>query len=76
MALIARKGPQILFFFNRRVYSGDDSTADVVPHAEDGTRDGGHGIGGEVERGQRRGEAGVLHAHLDGDGSLLRLSKP
>ena len=64
--LLREKDHQILFFFNRRVYSGDDSTADVVPHAEDGAGDGGHGIGSEMECGQRRGEARVLHAYLDG----------
>lgn len=42
-----------------------------MPHAEDGARDGGQRIGCEVECCQRRGQAGVLHAHLDADGLPL-----
>ena len=30
------------------VEPGDDGTADVVPHTEDGTGDGGQGIGGKM----------------------------
>ena len=33
------------------VKPGDHRTADIVPHAEDGAGDGGHGIGGKMERG-------------------------
>ena len=54
---------------------GDERTADVVPHAEDGARDGGQGIDSKVYGGEAGGEAGVLHAHLDRDSPLLRLSK-
>ena len=49
----------------------DGSTAQVVPYAEDGSGDGGHRIGGEMERGQRGGQAGILHAHFDGYGTAL-----
>jgi len=36
---------------------GDDGARDVVPHAEDGARDGGEGIGSEMERGQAAGQS-------------------
>ena len=49
------------------IQAGNDGAADVVPHAEDGTRDGGHRIGGEVECSETGGKTRVLHAHLDAD---------
>ena len=40
-----------LCFICSRIQPSDECSADVVPHAEDGTRDGGHRIGSEVECG-------------------------
>ena len=53
------------------IESGYQRTADVMPDAEDSTRDGGHREGSEVECGQTGSQTGVLHAHLDGDGDTL-----
>ena len=39
------------------IETGNDSAADVMPNAEDGTRDGGHRIGGEMECGKAGGES-------------------
>ncbi len=53
-------GEEKNFFFlwlrNSCKQAGDDGAADVVPHAEDGTGDGGHRIGSEMERGKTGGE--------------------
>ena len=38
------------------IHTGGEGAADVVPHAEDGTRDGGKGIGSEMEDGKGGGE--------------------
>ena len=57
------------------VEAGDDGAADVVPDAEDGAGDDGHGIGGKVEGGQAGGESAVLHAHLDAQGAALGCGK-
>ena len=46
-----------LHFFSFAIKIGDDGARDVVPHAEDGARDGGEGIGSEMERGQAAGQS-------------------
>ena len=43
------------------------ASRDIVPHAEDGTRDGCHRIGGEMRGSETAGKTGVLHAHLYGE---------
>ena len=42
-----------------------------MPDAEDGSGDGCHGEGGEVECRQTGGETRVLHTYLDGDSHTL-----
>ena len=44
-----------------------------MPHAEHGARHGSKRHGREVHGCKRGGKAGVLHAHLDGQGAHLRL---
>ena len=46
---------------------GQHGPGNVVPHAEHRAGDGRQRVGGKVGGGQRGGQAGVLHAHLDGD---------
>ena len=47
-------------------------TREIMPHAENGSRDSGQWISSEMDGGQAAGESRVLHAHLDGNGSLFR----
>ena len=57
-------------------YPGGDGTADVMPHAEHGTRDGGKREGGEMDCCQRGGKTAVLHAHLNAYGDALLTREP
>ena len=52
--------------------AGENGARDAVPHTGDGAGQHREGLGGEEVGGEVGGETGVLHAHLDADGALLR----
>ena len=59
-------------YFHLKQFS-HQSTADVVPNAEDGSGDGGKRECCEVHVCKGRSQAAVLHADLDAEGNAFRL---
>ena len=52
---------------------GKDSSRNIMPYAENRPRQGSQRIHGKVKRGERHGEAAVLHAHFNGNSRFLRI---
>ena len=59
------------FLLKPQEESCEDCSTDAVPGTRDGARQYGQGLGGEEVACEDGGKTGVLHAHLDGDGTLL-----
>ena len=49
----------------------EDRTRDAMPGAADGARQYGKRLGGEEVARKHRGKTGILHSHLNADGTLL-----
>ena len=54
-----------------QIDSGKDGARNTVPGAADGARQYGEGLGGEEIARENRGKTGILHSHLNADGTLL-----
>ena len=54
-----------------QIDSGEDGAGNTVPGAADGARQYGEGLGSEEVARENRGKTGILHSHLNADGTLL-----
>ena len=54
-----------------QIDSGEDGAGNTVPGAADGARQYGEWLGGEEIARKNRGKTGILHSHLNADGTLL-----
>ena len=54
-----------------QIDSGEDGAGNTVPGAADGARQYGERLGGEEVARKHRGKTGILHSHLNADGTLL-----
>ena len=54
-----------------QIDSGKDGARNTVPGTTDGARQYGEGLSGEEVAGKYRGKTGILHSHLNADGTLL-----
>ncbi len=56
--------------------AGQHGAGNIVPNAEERGRHRGNGLGSERRQRQSRSQSGILHADLEGDGLLLRITTP
>ena len=54
-----------------QIDSGKDGTRNTVPGTTDGARQYGEWLSGEEVARKNRGKTGILHSHLNADGTLL-----
>ena len=54
-----------------QIDSGKDGARNTVPGTTDGARQYGERLGGEKVARENRGKTGILHSHLNADGTLL-----
>ena len=54
-----------------QIDSGKDGARNAVPGTADGARQYGERLGGEEVARENRGKTGILHSHLNTDGTLL-----
>lgn len=54
-----------------QIDSGKDGAGNAVPGAADGARQYGERLGSKEIASKNRGKAGILHSHLNADGTLL-----
>ena len=54
-----------------QIDSGKDGARNTVPGTADGARQYGEGLSGEEVARENRGKTGILHSHLNADGTLL-----
>ena len=54
-----------------QIDSCKDGARNTVPGTADGARQYGERLGGEEIAGKNRGKTGILHSHLNADGTLL-----
>ena len=54
-----------------QIDSCKDGARNTVPGAADGARQYGERLGGKEIAGKNRGKTGILHSHLNTDGTLL-----
>ena len=54
-----------------QIDSGKDGARNTVPGAADGARQYGERLGSKEIASKNRGKAGILHSHLNADGTLL-----
>ena len=54
-----------------QIDSGKDGARNTVPGTTDGARQYGEGLSGEEVARENRGKTGILHSHLNTDGTLL-----
>ena len=54
-----------------QIDSGKDGTRNTVPGTTDGARQYGKRLSGEEVARENRGKTGILHSHLNADGTLL-----
>ena len=54
-----------------QIDSGKDGAGNAVPGAADGARQYGKRLGSEEITRKHRGKTGILHSHLNADGTLL-----
>ena len=54
-----------------QIDSGKDGAGNTVPGAADGARQYGKRLSGEEIARKNRGKTGILHSHLNTDGTLL-----
>ena len=54
-----------------QIDSGKDGAGNAVPGAADGARQYGERLGSEEVARENRGKTGILHSHLNTDGTLL-----
>ena len=54
-----------------QIDSGKDGARNTVPGTTDGARQYGERLGGKEIAGKYRGKTGILHSHLNTDGTLL-----
>ena len=54
-----------------QIDSCKDGAGNTVPGAADGARQYGERLGGEEVASENRGKTGILHSHLNTDGTLL-----
>mgnify|MGYP004654467207 FL=1 len=54
-----------------QIDSGEDGARNTVPGTTDGARQYGEGLSCEEVARENRGKTGILHSHLNADGTLL-----
>ena len=54
-----------------QIDSGKDGARNTVPGTTDGARQYGKRLGSKEIAGKNRGKTGILHSHLNADGTLL-----
>ena len=54
-----------------QIDSGKDGARNTVPGTTDGARQYGERLSGEEVARENRGKTGILHSHLNADGTLL-----
>lgn len=54
-----------------QIDSGEDGARNTVPGTTDGARQYGKRLGSKEIAGENRGKTGILHSHLNADGTLL-----
>ena len=54
-----------------QIDSGKDGAGNTMPGAADGARQYGERLGSEEVASKNRGKTGILHSHLNTDGTLL-----